>query len=162
MIKEGTVVTLSYRLTDPKGTELDRADQAEPFHYLHGTGQIIPGLEKALTGALVGTKKQIVIPPSDGYGEVEAGLRTKAKRTQFPKSQELKVGMQFAADVGEDQPVVYTIIDVTPEEVELDGNHPLAGVTLHFDVEVLGIRTATPEELQHGHAHGAHGHAHDH
>ena len=70
--------------------------------------------------------------------------------------------MQFAADVGEDQPVVYTIIGVTADEVELDGNHPLAGVTLHFDVEVLGVRAATAEEMQHGHAHGAHGHAHDH
>ena len=162
MIKEGTVVSLSYRLTDPEGVELDRADAAEPFQYLHGSGQIIPGLEKALKGQLVGAKKQVVIPPTDGYGEIEQELITKAKKSQFPKGQDMKVGMQFAADVGQDQPVVFTVTKIVGDDIDLDGNHPLAGVTLHFDVEVLGVRDATDEEKAHGHAHGPHGHDHDH
>lgn len=161
MIKEGTVVSLRYRLTDPDGVELDRAEVEEPFQYLHGSGQIIPGLEKALLGLLVGAKKQVVIPPADGYGEIDEQLITRAKKGQFPSGQEVKVGMQFAADVGQNQPVVFTITNMEGDDIDLDGNHPLAGVTLHFDVEVLGVREATAEEKQHGHAHGPGGH-HDH
>lgn len=160
MIKEGTVVSLRYRLTDPDGVELDRADAEEPFMYLHGSGQIIPGLEKALNGLLVGSKKQVVIPPADGYGEIEEQLITRAKKSQFPQGQDIKVGMQFAADVGQEQPVVFTITKLEGDDIDLDGNHPLAGVTLHFDVEVLSIREATAEEKQHGHAHGPGGHDH--
>lgn len=161
MIKEGTVVSLRYRLTDPEGVELDRAEVEEPFQYLHGSGQIIPGLERALLGLTVGAKKQVVIPPADGYGEIDEQLITRAKKAQFPQGQDVKVGMQFAADVGQNQPVVFTITNIEGEDIDLDGNHPLAGVTLHFDVEVLAMRDATKEEKEHGHAHGPGGH-HDH
>lgn len=161
MIKEGTVVSLAYRLTNNEGEELDRADKGEPFSYLHGAGQIVPGLEDALTGLLVGSKKKVVVSPEDGYGVVEPNLRTTATRNQFPPDAELSVGMRFAADVGGDQPIVFTIVSLQGEEIGLDGNHPLAGETLNFDVEVLGIREATAEERSHGHAHGPDGH-HDH
>lgn len=162
MIKDGTVVSLSYRLTNSQGEELDRADAGDPFQYLHGHGQIVPGLEKALAGLLVGSKKAVKVPPADGYGEVEESLRTKAKKSQFPAGQELSVGMQFAADAGDGHPVVFTITSIKGDDITLDGNHPLAGETLNFDVEVLGIREATAEELSHGHAHGPDGHGHDH
>jgi len=161
MIKEGTVVTLAYRLTNPAGEELDVATAAEPFAYLHGTGQIVTGLESALEGALVGTKKKVVVSPEDGYGEVEDHLRMNVKRSAFPPGQSLDVGMRFAAEVQPGEHVVFMITEVKGDDIFVDGNHPLAGETLHFDVEVLGIREPTAEELSHGHVHGPGGHHHD-
>ena len=161
MIKQGTVVSMTYRLTNAQGEEIDRADRDEPFSYLHGAGQIVTGLEKALTGALVGTRKQVVVTPAEGYGEIEDRLKTAAKRNQFPPDAELEVGMRFAADDGSGQPIVFTVTELSGDDVTLDGNHPLAGETLHFDVEVIAIREATQEELAHGHAHGPEGHSHD-
>ena len=160
MIKEGSVVSLAYRLTSDGGEELDRADQGEPFSYLHGFGQIVPGLEQALAGLLVGSKKQVKVSPEEGYGVIEAELLTTATRNQFPPDADLHVGMRFAADVGGEQPVVFTVTQIVGDQISLDGNHPLAGETLHFDVEVLSIREATAEEKTHGHAHGPDGHHH--
>ena len=160
MIKQGSVVSMTYKLTNGEGEEIDRAEAGEPFEYLHGFGQIVPGLEKALLGLLVGTKKKVVIPPEDGYGTLEPGLRTKATRNQFPPDAELAVGMRFAADDGNGNPIVFTIVELKDDEVAIDGNHPLAGETLHFDVEILSIRDGTAEELSHGHAHGPDGHHH--
>jgi FKBP-type peptidyl-prolyl cis-trans isomerase SlyD len=162
MIKEGCVVSLSYKLTNDAGEELDRADKGEPFSYLHGFGQIVPGLEKALGGLLVGSTKKVKVTPADGYGDVDPQLRTTATRNQFPPGAELSVGTRFAADVGAGQPIVFTVTSVSGDNISLDGNHPLAGVTLNFDVEVVGIREATAEEKAHGHAHGPDGHHHHH
>jgi FKBP-type peptidyl-prolyl cis-trans isomerase SlyD len=162
MIKDGCVVSMTYQLTNKAGEELDRADKGDPFSYLHGHGQIVPGLEKALAGMLVGSTKQVTVPPAEGYGDVEPGLRTKASKKQFPADAKLEVGMRFAADDGGGHPVVFMITEIKGDEISLDGNHPLAGETLHFHVEIMAIREATPEELAHGHAHGAHGQGHDH
>ena len=162
MIKQGSVVSMTYRLTNGSGEEVDRADRNEPFTYLHGYGQIVPGLEKALTGLLVGSKKQVTVAPAEGYGEIEPQLRTHASKKQFPPDANLQVGMRFAADDGSGHPIVFMITGLNGDDVALDGNHPLAGETLNFDVEILGIREATPEEIAHGHAHGEHGHDHHH
>lgn len=161
MIKEGCVVGLAYTLTNDKGEELDKADMNEPFSYLHGVGQIVPGLEEALEGLLVGAKKKVKVSPEDGYGIVEEQLRTSATRAQFPDDADLHVGMRFAADVGGGQPIVFTVTQLDGDNISLDGNHPLAGETLNFDVEVLSVREATAEEKSHGHAHGPDGHHHD-
>jgi FKBP-type peptidyl-prolyl cis-trans isomerase SlyD len=160
MIKNGTVVSMTYRLTNTAGEELDRADKGEPFSYLHGSGQIVPGLEAALTGMLVGSKKQVTVNPMDAYGELDERLRTTVGKSNFPPDQEIEIGMQFAADVGDDERILFTVTGVEADEVHIDGNHPLAGETLHFDVEVLEIREATKEEVEHGHAHGQGGHHH--
>jgi len=160
-IKKGDVVSLSYRLTNDAGEELDKAEKAEPFSYLHGYGQIVPGLEQELLGLDVGAHKKVTVQPDQGYGEIEPRLRTSARRDQFPDGAEMHVGQRFAADVGTGQPIVFTVTEVNGDDVQLDGNHPLAGETLHFDVEVLEVRQATPEELAHGHAHGEDGHDHD-
>lgn len=160
MIKEGSVVSMTYRLTNTAGEELDSAEKASPFSYLHGHGQIVPGLERELEGLAVGTSKKVVVSPVDGYGEFEPELQTVARRDQFPADQPLEVGMRFAADVGQEQPVVFMVMSVEGNDVTLDGNHPLAGETLHFDVEILEVRDATEEELAHGHAHGPDGHHH--
>jgi FKBP-type peptidyl-prolyl cis-trans isomerase SlyD len=161
MIKEGTVVTLAYRLTNATGEELDSANASEPFAYLHGTGQIVVGLEKALEGALVGAKKKVTVSPEEGYGEVEDHLRLNVKRDAFPPGQQLDVGMRFAAEVQPGEHVVFMVTAIKGDDISVDGNHPLAGETLNFDVEVLGVREATEEELSHGHVHGPGGHHHD-
>lgn len=162
MIKNGKVVDLGYSLKNSEGEILDRADAKDPFTYLHGSHQIVPGLEVSLEGLKVGDKKQVVVAPEDGYGVEDPRLRLKVKKSQFPTDVPLEEGMQFQASVGNGESVVFTVQAIEDEEVHVDGNHPLAGETLHFDVEVLSIRDATPEELEHGHAHGPDGHGHHH
>lgn len=159
MIKEGQVVELSYVLKNNKGEELDRAEKNEPLAYLHGYGQIIPGLEEALQGLIIGSKKSVTIPPEDAYGVLNPDLRLKIHKSHFPSDQQVAVGMQFVAEVG-DGHVPFVVHKVEDDHVFVDGNHPLAGETLHFEVEVLSIREATKEELEHGHAHGPGGHHH--
>ena len=161
-IQKGKVVDLSYTLKDSEGELLDQADAQDPFTYLHGADEVVPGLEKALEGLKVGDKKAVSVGPSEGYGEVDSQLRVKVKRSQFPQGAELQAGMQFETESPDGEPMIFMIEKVEGEHVHVNGNHPLAGVTLHFDVEVLSIRDATEEEMEHGHAHGPHGHDHDH
>lgn len=149
-----------YVLTNDDGEEIDRADNSEPFTYLHGHGQIVMGLEKELLGLKAGDKKKVQVSPEEGYGEIDPSLITMAKTNQFPKGAELEVGVQFMDEDADGNNVVFTIVEIEGEEVTLDGNHALAGETLNFDVEILEVRDATPQELEHGHAHGSHGHDH--
>jgi len=158
MIKKDSVVSLSYTLKNAAGEELDKADAAQPFVYLHGAGQIVPGLESSLEGMKSGDKTDVTVTPDQAYGNVNPQLLMKLERKNFPPDIELQPGMQFSADIGDRQHIL-TIVTATDEDVQVDANHPLAGETLHFDVEVLDIRDATEEELSHGHAHGADGHA---
>lgn len=160
MIKEGKVVDLRYLLKSSEGEVLDQADPEDPFTYLHGSQQIVPGLETALEGLKVGDKKQVVVSPEDGYGVLNPELKMTVNRSQFPKNVELEEGMQFQAQSKDGQVVIFTVESVSDNQVHVDGNHPLAGQTLHFDVEVLAIRDATAEEMEHGHAHGPDGHHH--
>lgn len=160
MIKKKSVVSLSYNLKNGNGDELDTASAEKPFLYLHGFGQVVPGLESALEGLKIGDKKEVTIAPDKGYGEVDAGLRMKVKRSNFPEDADIKPGMQFMGGDGEDKKVVFTVHEIEGDEVKVDGNHPLAGETLNYSVEVLAIREATEEELTHGHVHGEGGHHH--
>jgi FKBP-type peptidyl-prolyl cis-trans isomerase SlyD len=159
-ISNGKVVNLSYSLKNDAGKLLDRADPGEPFSYLHGAQQIVPGLESALAGMKVGDKKKVTVAPQDGYGEVNDSLKLVVSRAQFPKEAELEAGMQFETHSDDGQGIVFTVEKIEEDKVHIDGNHPLAGQTLHFDVEVLAVRDATSEEMEHGHAHGEHGHEH--
>lgn len=152
MIKKDSVVTLSYTLKNNEGMELDRAGSDEPLVYLHGNGQIISGLESQLDGLGAGDKKEITVPPEEGYGNVNPSLILEIDRQHFPKDVDIKPGMQFSADMGEKQQI-FTVLNVGEEQVKIDANHPLAGETLHFSVEILNVRDATREELEHGHAH---------
>lgn len=160
MIKSGSVVNMTYVLTNDDGEEIDRADKGEPFTYLHGHNQIVMGLEKELLGLKAGDKKKVQVSPEEGYGDIDPSLITMAKTNQFPKGAELEVGVQFMAEDADGNNVVFTIVEIEGEDITLDGNHPLAGETLNFDVEILGMREATAQELEHGHAHGDHGHDH--
>jgi FKBP-type peptidyl-prolyl cis-trans isomerase SlyD len=162
MIKEGSVVTMTYVLTSDEGETLDQADKAEPFTYLHGYGQIVAGLEDAVTGLKAGAKKKVTVSPDEGYGIHDPELKKVVTKNMFPEDAKLAVGMQFVVNMGEDQDIVFTVMDIDGDNVSIDGNHPLAGETLHFDIEVVSVRDATKDEIAHGHAHGAHGHSHDH
>ena len=161
-IQNGKVVQLAYSLTSTDGEVLDRADSKEPFEYLHGSSQIVPGLEQGLEGLKIGEKKKVTVAPGGGYGEIDEQLIMAVKRTQFPDGVELEEGMQFESRSPDGQGMVFTVDSIEGDTVNIDGNHPLAGETLHFDVEVLAIRDATAEEKEHGHAHGPGGHGHDH
>lgn len=160
-IQPGKVVDLSYSLKNAQGETLDRADRNDPFTYLHGAQQIVPGLENALEGLNVGDKKSVTVAPEQGYGKRDPNLKLAVNRSQFPAGLELKPGMQFEADAGDGNELMFTVEAVQADKVHIDGNHPLAGETLFFDVEVLNIRDATEEERTHGHVHGADDHPHD-
>lgn len=158
------VVTLDYTLTDDQGEVLDTSKDSQPLVYLHGTGGIVPGLESALEGKDEGASLKVTVAPADGYGERDDELVKSLPRDKFPSDEDIEVGMQFRAQ-SDDGPVVVTVVEVDDQNVTVDGNHPLAGMTLAFDVTVLSVRDATLEELTHGHAHGeggAHDHDHDH
>lgn len=156
---ENTVVLIHYTLTSDGGETLDSSEGREPLGYLHGFGNIIPGLENALSGKQAGDKLKVTIAPEDAYGVREDALVQVVPRSAFGDAPDLEVGMQFQARTPEGIRVV-TIVDIAGDEITLDGNHPLAGETLHFDVEVVEVRAATDEELAHGHAHGEGGHHH--
>lgn len=150
------VIGFHYTLTDKAGTVLDSSVGDEPLYFLENSQQIIPGLEKVLQLMNVGDKRKIEVKAPDAYGDVNPDLIVKVKKTQFPPDANLQVGDQFQVNNDPHSPV-FTIMAVETEEVTVDGNHPMAGKDLFFDVEIVGMRPATQEEMSHGHAHGAHG-----
>ena len=156
-IADNVVASLRYKLTDSQGEILDEATQAEPFVYLHGANNIIPGLENALLGKQTDDQLEVTIPPADAYGEHDARLTQEVSKEMFSGVDETQLvpGAQFHAQTNAGQEII-TVASVQEDTVTIDGNHPLAGETLHFDVTVLDVRAATEEELSHGHAH-AHG-----
>ena len=160
VVDQDVVVSIDYVLTLSSSEEIDRTDPGEPLEYLHGRGQIIPGLEKELGGLSVGDKKKVAIPPTEGYGELDPEEYVTLPRDAFPNDKELTVGEKiFLRDSSDESDMEAYVAEIDSEAVKLDLNHPLAGETLHFDVTVVGLRPASSEELSHGHVHGQ-GHAH--
>lgn len=159
-IAENMVVSIHYTLTNKAGETIDSSvEHGEPLAYLHGQGNIVPGLENALVGKAVGDKFDVSVNPEEGYGEHTAELVQEVPREAFQGVEELEPGMQFQADSGAG-PRLFTITQIEGDTVTVDGNHPLAGEVLNFAIEVTDMRVATDEELQHGHAHGEGGHDH--
>ena len=155
-IAEKTVVTIHYTLTDAKGEVLDSSDGpegAEPLSYVHGSGMIVPGLEEALKGKSEGDLVKVTVDPEGGYGPRVEGLVQKLSRDEFPDG-DIEVGMRFRSH-GPGGARVLTVAALDADTVTLDGNHPLAGATLNFDVKVVSVREATEEDLR-GPAHGDH------
>jgi FKBP-type peptidyl-prolyl cis-trans isomerase SlyD len=146
-------------LTNDEGEVIDSSIGDEALAYLHGNGNIIAGLENALNDKAVGDKFKVRIAAEDAYGEIEDDRIQIVAIDMFEGVDELEVGMQFQADVSSG-PGVITIIGIDGDDITIDGNHPLAGVPLTFEVEVIDVRPATAEELAHGHVHGAGGHHH--
>ena len=159
-IAEKHVVTINYTLKDNDDNIIDKSDDGN-FCYLHGANNIIPGLENALAGKSSGEDISVTIVPEEGYGTHDDAKIQAVPRDAFPSDQTLEPGMQFHAEGPEGQAVMVTIATVENDTVTVDGNHPLAGVTLNFDVTIADIREASAEELEHGHVHGPNGHHHD-
>ena len=159
-IKENSAISFHYTLTDDDGQQLDSSAGKEPLAYLHGAGNIIPGLENALTGKAVGDSMSVAVSAAEGYGEVQNELIQDVPRTSFQGVDEIEVGMQFEAQTGQGGTVPVTVTAVSDETVTVDGNHPLAGKNLNFDVSIEAVRDATEEELEHGHVVGHGGHEH--
>ena len=153
LIGDNLVVSMHYKLTDSDGNILDSSEGAEPMGYLHGAGNIIPGLEKALTGKVEGDSLQVKVDPAEGYGEVIPDLIQTVERAAFQGVESIEVDMTFEAQ-GPDGSVQHIVVkEVDGDNITVDGNHPLAGVALNFDIEIVGVREATEEETAHGHAH---------
>jgi len=151
-IEKDRVVSLTYTLTDSAGKVLDSSSDTGPLSYLHGNGNIIVGLEKALEGKNEGDAVKVTVPAADAYGERDESLVVNVPRARFQGVSEIAAGMQFEAETAEGSRLV-TVTKVSPEMVTVDANHALAGMDLSFDVEVVAIRAATAEELSHGHPH---------
>ncbi|GAA5191581.1 peptidylprolyl isomerase [Ferrimonas gelatinilytica] len=164
IIDAKTVVTLHYRLRNAKGELLEESFGAEPMQYLHGAQNMIPGLEKQLTGKQVGESFSADVEAEEAYGAIEPGLIQEVPLSAFEGVDDIAPGMRFMAET-EAGPRPVTVTEVKEDAVVVDGNHPMAGQSLHFDIEVMEIREATEEELAHGHVHaagGCHSHDHDH
>ena len=157
-IEKNTVVSLDYELSDMEGKIMEKPDT--PISYLHGGYDgIFPMVEEKLHLKEVGYRCSLVMEPEYTFGEYDAELVRMEPRDVFPEN--VEVGMQFeGGEEGSDDVTVYTVTDIADDKVIVDGNHPLAGMTLRFDCTVTAVRPATAEELSHGHAHGIHGHAH--
>lgn len=153
MVGDNMVVSMHYTLTDQQGNVLDSSQDSEPLAYLHGAKNIIPGLEKGLIGKTIDDECQVTVVPEEGYGAIIPELIQTVDRAAFEGVDSLEAGMAFEAQgpYGEVQRVVIT--EVNGDQVTVDGNHPLAGITLTFDVKIVSVRDATAEEIEHGHVH---------
>jgi len=149
-------VTFHYSLRDDEGTVLDSSEGGEPLTYLHGEGNIVPGLEKALVGKQAGDEVKATVPPEEGYGQRSDDNIRNVPRRRLPEGK-IAPGMRMRLQT-EDGPISALVTAVQGDYVTIDGNHPLAGMTLHFDVKVVEVRDATAQELEHGHVHGPGGH----
>lgn len=162
LISQNSVVSIDYTLTNDEGEVLDSSEGRGVLEYLHGAGNIIPGLERALLGIEVGASLKVTVAPADAYGEHDPAKIQAVPRQALPPGMEVEVGMQLMARGPDGHPFPLWVVRVEDEGILVDGNHPLAGETLHFAVDVRGVRDATAEELQHGHPHGPDGHHHSH
>lgn len=158
-VVHNAVVVIDYTLKDNAGEVIDSSEGAGPLAYLHGSGNIVEGLEEALEGKEAGAEVQASIEPTKAYGERHEDMKQDVPKELFGGVENIEAGMQFQSETDQG-PVLVTVVEVTDETVTVDGNHPLAGVHLNFDVKVLEVREATAEELEHGHVHGEGGHQH--
>jgi len=158
-IAKDSVVSIHYTLKDDAGEVIDSSAGSDPLTYLHGHGNIVSGLENALEGKETGNKLAVAVPPAEGYGDYNKDLVQKVPLRSLKGIPNVRVGMQLQAQTEQGTRVV-TVTNVQSDMVTIDGNHPLAGKALNFDVEVTEVRSATEEELSHGHVHGPGGHHH--
>ncbi len=153
-IQNQKAVTINYTLKDDQGKIIDQSNDGS-FCYLHGADNIIPGLENALTGKSKDEKFDLVIKPEDAYGEYNSEFTQVVERSMFDEEQadNLEAGMQFHSQSEDGAMVMITISEINGDKITIDGNHPLAGITLHYDVHIVDVRDATEEEIGHGHIH---------
>ncbi len=151
-VSENKVVSIHYVLKNDAGEVIDTSLGRAPLSYLHGIGSIIPGLEKALEGKSSGDRVEVTIAPEEAYGARDEALIQALPKSAFDSFEEIEPGMQFQAQTPAGRQIL-TVLEVYEDQVVVDGNHPLAGETLHFSVEITDVREATEEELAHGHVH---------
>ena len=158
-VTDKTVVSIDYTLKDDSGTVIDSSQNREPLAFLYGSGSIIPGLEKALSGKAPGDEVSVTVAPEEGYGEYNDELIFSVGKDRFQDASNIEIGSQVQAQTADGSVQILTIKEVADDEVTLDANHPLAGQTLHFEVAVADVREATADELDHGPVHnGDHQH----
>ena len=158
-VAHDSVVSFHYTLKDEAGLVIDQS-HGEPMAYLHGHGQIVPGLERELTGRTTGEKLQVRVSPAEGYGEYDAERLQQVPRAAFSRIPDLRTGMSLQAQTQTGGHATVFVKEIGPEFVTVDGNHALAGKTLFFDIEIAEVRIASEEELSHQHVHGPGGHHH--
>lgn len=158
-INTNAVASFHYTLKNDAGETLDSSVGHSPLTYLHGAHNIVPGLEKEMEGKSVGDSFSVIVTPAEGYGEVDENLRQELPRTMFAGVDNIEPGMEFQAQTEHGQQVI-AVTKVEGDTITVDGNHPLAGENLHFDIEVTDVRAASEEEIAHGHVHGPGGHDH--
>ena len=152
-INDDCVVAFHYTLTNAAGEVLDSSSGRDPLTYLHGGQGIIPGLERELVGMEVGDEQMVVVQPADGYGDINVELITHVPLAAFEGIEGLAEGMTLQAEGEAGEHTTIVVQEIGEEQVLVDGNHPLAGETLHFDVSITAVRQATAEEIAHGHVH---------
>lgn len=155
-----TIVSIDYKLTGPDGQVLDSSEGREPLAYLHGHSQIVPGLESALEGASAGSEHDVQVAAADAYGPRDENLVAKVTRAELGIEEEIPIGARLQVQDPDGGVGIVQVTEIEGDSVTLDANHPLAGMDLHFEVQVRDVRAATEEELTHGHAHGEGGHHH--
>ena len=158
-INDNSIVSFHYTLTDKDGKVIDSSEGNQPLTYLHGLGQIVPGLENALTGKTIGDKLSVDVSAAEGYGEHHDFMVQQVPRDAFQGVDDIEPGMQFQAETPQG-PMTVTVTAADESTVTVDGNHPLAGQALFFAVEIVSVREASAEEISHGHVHGEGGHHH--
>jgi FKBP-type peptidyl-prolyl cis-trans isomerase SlyD len=158
-VEPNKVVSFHYRVRDEAGTMLEESYGGAPLAILYGHGNLIPGLERAIAGRVVGERFDVVVPPEQGYGVRRADYTQRVPKKYLPDPSRVRPGMRLTLST-RDGPRSVTVLKVGASVVDLDLNHPLAGQTLHFAVEITAVREAAPDELEHGHVHGAGGHPH--
>ena len=158
-VTQDAVVLIHYTLTDDQGKTIDSSAGGEPLAYLHGNGNLIPGLERALEGKASGDSVSVKLAPAEGYGEHDKALVQQIPRRALKGISNVYVGMQLQAESDQGTRAV-TVTQVAGDMVTIDANHPLAGQNLNFDVTIEDVRAATADELEHGHVHGPGGHHH--
>ncbi len=151
-IEKNKVVAIHYTLKDDKGTVMDTSEGKSPLAFLQGNGQLIPGLESQLEGKVKGHKDQVTVAPADAYGEFREDMVFEVGKEGFQGEEELKTGMQVEVELEKGKSIA-VVSKIEGDNVTLDLNHPLAGQTLHFDVEIMDVRDASEEEISHGHVH---------
>ncbi|MCD2515842.1 peptidylprolyl isomerase [Massilia sp. G4R7] len=159
-IAKDTVVTVNYKLSDAQNNLIEEGSQ--PMVYLHGGYEnTLPKIEEELDGKEKGYSSTIQVEPEDAFGDYDPALVKVEERKRLPEP--LEVGMQFEgmAEGVDEEPTIFTVTDIADDKVVLDGNHPLAGMALRFDLSVVDVRAASDEEIAHGHVHGEHGHHHE-
>lgn len=153
------VIGFHYKLSIGEETIESSFEGGTPLLFLEASQQIIPGLEKELIGMNVGDKKSVNVPSAEAYGDVNAEMVVTVNKSQFPENANLQLGDQFQINETPESPI-FRVVKIEGDQITIDGNHPMAGKDLTFDVEITEVRDATQEEIAHGHAHGAGGHNH--